>query len=525
MTTRASRVTPPFWPLFTAWLFLLGGAACSEVLPPEPFEVTEKSITELQMAMEARVVLSEQLVEMYLARIEAYDEHGPAINAIIVLNPEAVETARALDEERRVAGSRGPLHGIPVLIKDNYDLAGLPTTNGSIAMADVLPPDDAFQVRRLREAGAVILGKTNLHEFARGITTISSIGGQTRNPYDTSRNPGGSSGGTGAAMAASFAAAGMGSDTCGSIRIPSMHNNLVGLRGTEGLSSRDGVVPLSHTQDIAGPLTRSVTDLAIMLDATVGTDPADPVTLDANNRIPATYTSSLDVNGLEDARLGLLTMLVVQESEDETVADVISTAVDDLEGLGAEVVEVEIDGLAELLDTYVVLSHEFKFDLEAYLAATPAAPVSSLAQILAERLHHPAVRERLEQSNAVESLDTDEYREALGRRDVLRRAVLATMAELEIDALVYPTMRQQAARIGERQGGDNCRLSAHSGLPAITVPAGFTPDGMPVGLEMLGRPFAEPKLIALAYAFEQGTGHRRPPSSTPPLGMTDPVVQ
>ena len=517
MTVRLSHVFPLFRLLLVVWLLLLGGSGCSENPPVELFDVTEKSIEELQVAMETGAVTSEKLVEMYLARIEAYDQRGPVINSIIVLNPEAAETARALDEERQVSGTRSPLHGIPVLIKDNYDMAGLPTTNGSIAMASVRPPDDAFQVRRLREAGAVILGKTNLHEFARGITTVSSLGGQTRNPYDTLRNPGGSSGGTGAAIAASFSAAGMGSDTCGSIRIPSMHNNLVGLRGTEGLSSRDGIVPLSHTQDIAGPLTRTVTDLAVMLDATVGTDPADLTTLDADSQIPPTYTSSLNADGLDGARLGLLTTLVAQESEDQTVADVIASAVIDLERLGATVVEVDIDGLSDLLDTYVVLSHEFKFDLEAYLGAIPDSPVSSLTQILADQLHHPSVRERLEQSNAVESLDTDEYLEALSRREVLRLAVFTAMDEFEIDALIYPTLRQQAARIGERQGGDNCRLSAQSGLPAITVPAGFTSDDMPVGLEMLSRRFTEPKLIEFAYSFEQGTKHRRPPSSTPPL--------
>ncbi|HAK56568.1 MAG TPA: amidase [Acidobacteria bacterium] len=526
MTARTTTTTlsarPPRWLGLAAGALICASGGCGEA-PPEPFEVVEASIAELQTAMADGIVTSEQLVERYLARIDAYDEAGPALNAIIILNPDAVETARALDVERREVAPRGPLHGIPLLIKDNHDIAGLPTTNGSIAMAGLMPPDDAFPVRRLREAGAVLLGKTNLHEFARGITTISSIGGQTLNPYDPTRNPGGSSGGTGAAVAASFAAAGMGSDTCGSIRIPSAHNSLVGLRGTEGLSSRDGVVPLSHTQDIAGPLARSVADLVVLLDATVGTDPNDPVTLDADRRIPESYTSSLDPEALQGARLGVLTYLVRQDPEDEPAAELMDAAVADLERLGAEVVEAEIEGLAELLDTYVVLSHEFKFDLDAYLAATPGAPVSSLAQIIAEGLHLPDTAERLVNSNVVESLDTDEYREAIARRAVLSNAVIEVLDALEIDALIYPTMRQQAAPVGERQGGDNCRLSAQSGLPAITVPAGFTPDAMPIGLEMLGRPWAESRLIALAYAFEQGTGHRRPPASTPPLAARGPA--
>jgi amidase len=494
---------------------LLLGAGCSEAPEPAAFEVTEASIFELNAAMAAGQVTSEQLVERYLARIEAYDDRGPALNTIITLNPDALTTARALDAERDATGARGPLHGVPLLVKDNYDMAGLPTTNGSVAMAGVTPPDDGFQVRRLREAGAVILGKTNLHEFARGITTVSSMGGQTRNPYDPTRNPGGSSGGTGAAVAASFAAAGMGSDTCGSIRIPSAHNNLVGLRGTSGLSSRDGVVPLSTTLDIAGPLARSVTDLALLLDVTVGSDPSDPTTAEADANIPASYLTALDADALRGARFGVLTMLLRQEVEDEPVARVIDEAVDDLRQLGAEVVAVEIDGLAELLDTYVVLSHEFKFGLDAYLAEIPGAP--SLADVLADGRYHADVEERLTRSNAVETLDTEEYREALARRGTVRQLVVTTLEELGLDALIYPTMRQPAAVIGQPQGGDNCRLSPHAGLPAITVPAGFTPDDLPVGLEMLGRPFAEPRLLALAYAFEQATAHRRPPVSTPSL--------
>ncbi|MEO2196558.1 MAG: amidase family protein [bacterium] len=498
-----------------AGLLLAGAAGCSTPAPPAPFDVVETSIAELSAAMDEGRITSEQLVEQYLARIEAYDDRGPALNTIIALTPDALETARALDAERRATGARGPLHGVPILIKDNYDLAGLPTTNGSLAMADVRPPDDAFQVRRLREAGAVILGKTNLHEFARGITTVSSLGGQTLNPYDTTRNPGGSSGGTAAAVAASFAAAGMGSDTCGSIRIPSAHNNLVGLRGTSGLSSRDGVVPLSNTLDIAGPLARSVRDLALLLDVTVGSDPADPSTTEADANIPTSYTTSLDADALRDARVGVLTMLMRQDPEDEPVARVIDAAVDDLRRLGTEVVTVEIDGLTDLLDSYTVLSHEFKFSLNAYLAEIPGAP--SLADVLADGRYHPDVEERLMRSNEVETLDTDVYREALGRRETIRRRVVETLDELELDALIYPTIRQQAAVIGSPQGGDNCRLSPHSGLPAITVPAGFTPDELPVGLEILGRPFAEARLIGLAYAFEQATKHRQPPPSTPPL--------
>ena len=460
---------------------LMGGPGCAEAPPTETFEIMEASIADLQVAMEAGQVTSERLVELYLARIEAYDDQGPALNAMLSLNPNTLATARALDEERATEGPRGPLHGIPIVLKDNYDTFDMPTTNASIALAGLIPPDDGFQVRQLREAGVVILGKTNLHEFARGITTISSLGGQTLNPYDTRRNPGGSSGGTAAAVAASLAAVGMGSDTCGSIRIPSAHNSLVGLRVTQGLSSRDGIIPLSHTQDVGGPLARTVSDLTIVLDVTVGPDPADPATAVGSGRIPESYADSLNARGLAGARLGMLTLLLAQDPEDEEVASVMTSAVHVMEQGGAEIVDMEIPGLAELLDSYVVLSHEFKFDLDGYLARTPGTPVSSLAQILAEELHHPAVHPRLEQSNAVESLDTDVYREALGRRDRVRQAVVDVMDAQGLDALIYPTMRQKAAVIREEQGGDNCRLSAHSGLPAITVPGGFTPDGLPCG--------------------------------------------
>ena len=259
------------------------------VSSPPTFDIVEKSIADLQAAMRSGAVTSRQLVEAYLARIRKYDQDGPKINAFITLNAHALEAADALDAERRSKGPRGMLHGIPIVVKDNYVTADLPTTGGSKALAGFESGRDAFMVKKLRDAGVVIIGKTNLHELAYGITTISSMGGQTRNPYDLTRNPGGSSGGTGAAIAANFAAAGMGTDTCGSIRIPSANNNLVGLRGTKGLSSRTGIIPLALTQDIGGPLARSVTDLSIMLDATVGADPQDPETQAGNGHIPPSY--------------------------------------------------------------------------------------------------------------------------------------------------------------------------------------------------------------------------------------------
>src|SRR5215472_13120365 len=260
---------------FFVYLVWVAQAPC---ILAQSFEVAEVSIADEQKAMTEGRVSSKDLVEAYLKRIDAFDHRGPRLNALITLNPNGLREAEALDRERAAKGPRGPLHGIPVIVKDNYSTADLQTTAGSLALLGFVPSSDAFQVRKLREAGAVIIGKSNLHELASGITTTGSAFGQTLNPYDPSRNPGGSSGGTAAAVAASFAAAGMGSDTCGSIRIPSASNNLVGLRPTKGLSSIDGIVPLSATQDVGGPLARSVADLAVMLDATIGEDPADPAT-------------------------------------------------------------------------------------------------------------------------------------------------------------------------------------------------------------------------------------------------------
>ena len=258
---------------------------------PKPFSVVEASIPDMQAALKAGRVTSRELVMQYLLRIAMYEDR---LNGVMTVNRNALAEAEALDRERASRGSRGPLHGIPIILKDNYDMRGMPTSAGTLALATAFPADDAFQVRKLREAGAVILGKSNMHELASGITTIASYGGQTLNPYDLTRNPGGSSGGTGAAIAASYAAVGWGSDTCGSIRIPASHNNLVGLRPTKGLSSIDGIIPLSHTQDVGGPLARTMRDLAIALDATVGFDPADEATLVMRGRANPSFVDALD---------------------------------------------------------------------------------------------------------------------------------------------------------------------------------------------------------------------------------------
>jgi Asp-tRNA(Asn)/Glu-tRNA(Gln) amidotransferase A subunit family amidase len=503
---------------FLAAGLVAGAVIASGQAPPQAsFDPFEKSIGELQTALEKRQVTSRQLVESYLARIDAYDQRGPRLNAFIALNGAAIETAGALDRERSAGRVRGPLHGIPIVIKDNFDTGDMPTTGSSIALATLRPARDATQVARLRAAGAIVIGKTNLHELASGIVTVSSFGGQTKNPYDPARNPGGSSGGTGAAIAANFAAAGLGTDTCGSIRIPASHNSLVGLRPTYGLSSRAGVIPLSHTQDVAGPLARSVRDVALMLDATAGVDSADPVTSASRGRVPRSYVDGLATSSLKGTRLGVLTPLFGDAPEDAEVAGIVRASLDTAAQQGAVVVDVPMPDLTELLRATSVIDAEFKFDFADYLAAAASPPVRSLGEILERGLYHQALDGAFRRRNAIESRDTESYRTSLARRDAARKGILAAMDAARVAAIVYPTIRRKAALNGEAQAGANCQLSPTTGLPALSVPAGFTPDALPVGIEFVGRAFSEPDLLKLGAAFERATRAHRPPSSTPPL--------
>lgn len=484
-----------------------------------PFDVYEQSITDLQSAMTAGRVTSVQLVEGYLNRIAAYDAAGPRLNAVLFVNPNARRDARALDEERRRGRVRGPLHGIPVLLKDNIDTQDMPTTGGSLALSGVVPPDDAFQVRRLRQAGVVILGKVNLHELALGLTTVSSLGGQTLNPYDLTRAPGGSSGGSGVAAAASFAAFTLGTDTSGSIRIPSSHNSVVGLRPTHGLSSRAGVIPFGHTQDSVGPMARTVRDVALVLDATAGYDPTDVITTTSIGRIPATYTAALKPDALAGARIGVLTEFFGTAPEDAEVAAVVRRAIDEMQARGATAVDISVPSLAAQLTASNLLTQELKFYLAGYLRTSPKARVATVEELLASGLHSAQLQGILDIANKFpdDYLAQDDYRARIVARDALARAVLAVMEANRLDAVVYPTIRRIAPAVGGNQAGSNAGLSAQSGFPAISVPAGFTAAGFPVGIELLGRPFAEPTLLGLAYAYEQGTRHRRPPATTPSI--------
>jgi Asp-tRNA(Asn)/Glu-tRNA(Gln) amidotransferase A subunit family amidase len=479
-------------------------------------DVVERSIEELQQEMASGRTTARAIASAHLARIAAYDTQGPRLNAMIALNPRALDEADALDRERRERGVRGPLHGIPVVIKDNYETRDLPTTGGSVALTGFTTNRDAFQVRKLRDAGVVILGKTNLHELAAGIITISSLGGQTRNPYDPARTPGGSSGGTAAAVAASFAVAGMASDTCGSIRIPAANNNLFGLRGTAGLSSRTGIIPLSHTQDIGGPLARSVTDLALMLDATIGEDSADAVTAAVRGRFTSSFRQALAANALAGARIGVLKAYFGTGPDEEEVAAIVRKALDQMKDRGAELVDIQVPGLEELVGQSSLINLEFKSDLQAYLSQFPHAPVTSLQQILDRGAFHAALENTFKLRNAAVA-DPEEIRKVERRRELVAQLMQAAFADHRVEAIAYPTLRRRPVVVEEPQRGSNCQLSATTGFPAMAMPAGFTADGVPVGFELLGPAWSDQRLVAMAFAYEQAAKPRRPAPTTPTL--------
>ncbi|MDP1933033.1 MAG: amidase family protein [Gammaproteobacteria bacterium] len=477
-------------------------------------DIGEASIRELQLAMEMGTLNSVSLVAYYLARVAAYDDQGPALNALLHINPNARAQAAALDAERRVTGPRGPLHGIPVILKDNYATVDMPTTGASQALADFIPDANATQVQRLLDAGAIILAKANLHEFAYGITTISSLGGQTRNPYNPAHIPGGSSGGTAAAVAAGFAAIGMGSDTCGSIRIPAAFNNLVGLRPTKGVSSIYGVMPLSATQDVAGPLARSIQDLAVVLDVVSGYDPLDAATAPMQGRAAMRFREQLGTASLQGVRIGRLSNYY--DSADEAVKAMLDDALAQMQTQGAIVVDVSIPGMSELISRSGVIGHEFEADLNAWLAEFGSTEYTSLEAIVAAGLHHEAVDTVLTRSAESEQ-DPVRYQASLAARAELRAAIDAAMQAQQIELLAYPPAGALPVRIGEPQPGNNCSLSANSGLPALSVPIGFSTDGLPMGIELLGAQFSDARLLALGYAYEQIAQHRRTPATTPSL--------
>ena len=493
------------------------------------FRLDEATIAEIHVAMKSGELTARRLVEMYLERIAAYDQSGPALNAVILVNPNAIARAEELDEQFARAGLSGSLHGIPVLLKDNVETGDMPTTGGSLALEGYRPKADAFVTRKLREAGAIIIAKVNLTEFAASGITRSSLQGQTLNPYDLTRTPGGSSGGTGAAVAANFGVVGIGTDTVNSIRSPSSANNLVGIRPTRGLVSRAGIIPYALTQDIAGPIARSVEDAATVLDAIAGYDPDDPTTAWSVGRIES-YAQSVGLDGLpyslNGVRLGVLRSFFGGGDIHRDVTRVTNEALEAMRQLGAETIELDADIDADKLISEVSVSrYELDAHLSAYLSAT-GTPVRSLRDVLASGKYEPML-EGLYQRALTRSLEEPEYKERLLARVALREQVMKLMADHRLDALVYPHQKRLVVPIGEDQVDRNGVLGAITGFPAVTVPAGFSPRtasaplGVPIGVEFLGRPFEEPLLIRLASAYEHKTRHRREPASTPPLAHHD----
>ena len=495
--------------LFSLFLF-----APFAVFGQPQFDVFEASIAQIQDALGRGQVSSMQLVQQYLDRIQAYDRQGPKLNSIVRINPEALAQAQALDAERERTGPCSPLHGVPIVVKDNYNTDHMPTTGGSVALANFIPSENAAQLDKLLQAGAIILAKTNLHEYAYGITSIGSLVGQTRNPYDPRRVPGGSSGGTGAAVAASFAAAGFGSDTCGSIRIPSSFNNLIGLRPSKGLSSIYGILPLSHTQDVAGPLARSAEDLAIILDVVSGYDSRDEATEIMRTAAAPAFVDRLYSANLADLRIGKLQQYF--EGSDGAVNTELEDALDWYEEQGAEIVDIEIPNMADLIRRSGLIEHEFKPDINQYLSTFSEDESLNLNYIVSQGLYHEAVDGVLSRSN-VSEFDEEAYRKAIAVRSELRAVIEAVMAEEGLSAIAYPTIKRTQVFTGESQQGSNCSLSANSGLPALSIPVGFTSNGLPVGLELLGGFLQDAEPLAIAQAYEAALSSRRAPSTTPAL--------
>jgi amidase len=489
------------------------------------FKLEETTIADAHAAMRDGKLTARRLVEMYLARIDAYDKKGPALNAVILVNPKALQIADELDAKFKASGPVGPLHGIPVLLKDNVTTADMPTTGGSLSLQGYVPPDDATIVKKLKEAGAIIIAKTNLHEFAVWGETVSSLGGQTRNPYDLTRTPGGSSGGTGAGLAANFGLIGIGTDTINSIRSPASANSLVGIRPTVGLVSRTGIIPYSFIQDAAGPLARTTTDAVKMLNVLQGYDPGDPGTAWSIGQSKSDYTPFLNPDGLKGARIGIVETLFGNEPVHQEVNTVVREAIRRMEQAGAVMVSIR----DPMLDTNKLVAevsvhlYDLKPDLNSYLSDPKAnTPVKSLEEIIASGKFHPNIGDEIKRSQSL-SQDSPEYKDRLFKRMKLRDRVMQIMAENRLDALVYPHQQRLVVPIGERQADRNGVLGSATGFPAITVPGGFSPPtetapiGVPVGVEFLGRPWDEPTLIRIAYGFEQATKFRRPPQSTPPL--------
>lgn len=501
------------------------GLAAPSLSAQRAFPVEETTIAQVHAAIKTRTLTCHALVAAYLRRIEAYDKQGPAINAITVVNPDALATADSLD--RRFAATRnlvGPLHCIPIIVKDNMQTIGLQTAAGNIALKDYKPAKDAFQVKRVKDAGAIVLAKSNMAEFAFSpLETVNSLlPGYTRNPYALDRVTAGSSGGTAAAVAANLGEVGLGTDTGNSIRGPSSHQALVGIRSTMGLTSRAGIAPLSLFADIAGPMARTVADAVAVFQVVAGYDPDDAATLPTKDRAIPDYSASLVADGLKGARIGVLRQAFEGPTVDPEVRAVFERALADLRKAGATVLDTvivaESDSIRRSGRGGGSACAPFKYEFNAWLAQQgDAVPVKSIDTIVRRGQFHPSIQARLNfPANADQNPDSIPSCQARQRvREGLRDAVTATMDRLRLDALVYPTWSNPPRLIGDMStpAGDNSQVfSPTTGMPAITVPMGYTRNNtLPAGMTIFGRAFDEPRLITLAYAYEQATKWRRRP--------------
>lgn len=486
-----------------------------------PFSPVEASTVDVQKAMNAGVVTAVSLTQMYLDRIAAYDDQGETLNAIISVNENALQIAAELDAERAAGGPRSMLHGIPVLAKDNYNTVDMPTTAGCTCLRNNQTDADSQIVEQLRADGAVILAKANLDEFAFNLSTDSSLGGVTNSAYVRSQNAGGSSGGTGASIAANLGIIGLGTDTGGSIRVPSSFNQLVGVRPTVGLASRDGIIPLALSQDTGGPMTRTVSDAAIALDSIAGYDPEDAITAESDGNIPTSFTASLDDSSLEGVRIGYVPSIV---GTNAAVNRLFSQALADLEAQGATVVEMVIPELPIVQGYSSGSTNEFKHDLNEYFAkfvTDPEVPYSSLSEIIAAGDYQAPARTST--MNARDAVTEEQYQAWIVRHNAEiangERVLSGAMDSHNVSAMVYPTTT------GQYSTGANNRLSPYSGMPAVTVPMGLSStaidgsaiDGAPSNIEFLGRSYAESTLLGLAFDYEQATLHRTSPALFPAL--------
>jgi amidase len=503
----------------------------ANVAPPPAFELDELTIAELQSGMASGKYSAQSLTRQYLDRIDEVDKHGPVINSVIELNPDALSIASELDKERQAKGARGPLHGIPILIKDNIDTHDrMTTTAGSLALGGSIPLQDSSVAKKLREAGAVILGKTNLSEWANFRSSHSSSGwsgrgGQTRNPYVLDRNPCGSSSGTGAGLASNLAAIGIGSETDGSVVCPSNANSLVGIKPTVGLISRAGIIPISHSQDTAGPMCRTVTDAAILLGALTGIDPRDDATKASAGKSFADYGKFLDANGLKGARIGVHRKgFGFNDGVDKLMGD----CIDIMKRRGAVIIDpADIPTQGKFDDSELeVLLYEFKADLNSYLAALgPRAPVKSLKEIIdfneqyKDREMPYFGQDLFIKAQAKGQLTDKAYRDALAKDQRMSRkeGIDFVMDKNKLDALIAPTGGPAWTTDwvnGDHFTGGYSTASAVAGYPHLTVPAGYV-FGLPVGISFFGRAWSEPTLIKFAFAFEQATKARRTPQFLP----------